>query len=134
MSTRGFPIEVLLYYSQIKIAFSQNIYCFLIHFKTFFKIIKSRLQKSFIQSYFKNTQSTQGKCCKIKITCSLTNIQTCNLFIKWYSTLHLNIFVPNVLNKRNLSEIQDKYLISHFYSREGEFFRNCIQVNKQNFK
>ena len=52
-------------------------------------------------------QSTQSKCCKIKIT-------SYNLFIKWFPTLHLNIIVPNVFNKRSLLEIQGKHFMSCF--------------------
>ena len=40
--------------------------------------------------------------------------------------LHLNIFVPNELNKRKLPDIHDKHLISCFKSHGGEhFFKNC---------
>ena len=38
------------------------------------------------------------------------------------NALHLNIFVPNVFNKRNLPEIQGKSILSQFESREGECF------------
>ena len=44
----------------------------------------------------------------------LQNKKTCNLFIKRFSALHLNIFILNAFNKRNFSEIHDKHFMSHF--------------------
>ena len=58
------------------------------------------------QSNSEIMQSTQWKCCEIKITSC-----TCNFFIKRFPALHLNIFVPNIFNKRNLDEIQDNNIL-----------------------
>ena len=38
-------------------------------------------------------------------------ICTCNLFIKRFKELYLNIFVPNVFNKINLPQIRDKNIL-----------------------
>ena len=45
-----------------------------------------------------------------------------------FPALHLNIFVPNVFNKKNLFELQDKHFISHFSSREGECFSKEMEL------
>ena len=47
----------------------------------------------------------------IKVLRNNITSSTCNLLIKRFSALHLNIFVPNVFNKRNLPEIQDKNIL-----------------------
>ena len=59
-----------------------------------------------MQSRSEIIQRTRSKCCEIKIISC-----TCDLFIKRFPALHLNIFVPNVFNKRNLPEIQDKNIL-----------------------
>ena len=59
-------------------------------------------------------QSTQPECCEINVTC------TYNLFIKRFPALHLNIFVPNVFNKRNLREIQDKNILCLAFNHEKD--------------
>ena len=38
-------------------------------------------------------------------------IFTCNLFIKRFTELYLDIFVPNVFNKINLPQIRDKNIL-----------------------
>ena len=128
MLTRVFLIEILLhrqstqkqcffnrfYYSQIKRTFSRHIYCYPIHFQTFFTIMMSLLYKLFIQSHFESIQSTQSKYYEIKTAQSFMNMKTCNLFIKRFTAFDLNIFVPCVFNKRNHPETQDKYFIFSF--------------------
>ena len=51
---------------------------------------------------------------KYPINLLQNKITSCNLFIERFPELHLNIFVPNVFNKRNLPDIQDKHFILDF--------------------
>ena len=76
----------------------------------------------FIQSHSKIMQSTQSKCCEIRITSWITNMQP---FYKTVSRTPSEYFVPNVFNKRNLPEIQDK----HFVSRFNAWRRRFLQKN-----
>ena len=60
----------------------------------------------------------------IKVLRNKNNImQTCKLFRKRFSTLHLYFFVPNVFNKRHLPEIQDKNFMSRFSLGETVFLQ-----------
>ena len=101
---------IWFYYSQIIITFSRSFYYFLIHIQTFpndYDVMTLKIIHPItFQNYTKHP---------IKVLQNKNNImQTCNLFIKRFSALHLNIFVPNVFNKRNLPEIQDKHFMSRF--------------------
>ena len=40
--------------------------------------------------------------------------------MKQFPTLHLNIFVPNVFNKRNLPEIQDRNILCFAFNQAKE--------------
>ena len=104
-------IFIHFYYWQIMRTFSRSFCCFLIHIQTIFlTMIMSRIWKLFIQSHSKIIQSTQSKCCKTKIT-------SCKhaTFLKNGSPhSNLNIFAPNVVNKRNLPEIQNRHFMSSF--------------------
>ena len=96
------------YYSQIMRTFSRNFYCFLIPiiFKVLFNDCDATTFKIIHPITFWNIQSTQSKCCEMKITSC-----TRNLFIKQFPALYLNIFVANVFNNRDLPEIQDKNIL-----------------------
>ena len=48
----------------------------------------------------------------IKVLQNKNNMETLNLFMKRFPTLHLNVFILNVFNKGNLPEIQVKYFMS----------------------
>ena len=89
---------IYFYYSQIMRTFSrQSFYCFLIH----------------IQSYFLMIMMSQH-CKIIKVLQNKNNITHMQPFYKQFPTLHPNIFVLYVFNKRNLLEIQDKNILCHF--------------------
>ena len=96
------------YYWKIMITFRRNFYCFLIHiiFKVLFKNCDITNLKIIHPITFRNCTKHPIKVLWNKITSC-----TCNLFIKRFTTLHLNIFVPNVFNKRNLPEIQGKNIL-----------------------
>ena len=112
------------YYSQIMRTFSRNFNWFLIHiiFKVLFKDCDVTTLKTTYPITFRIMQSTQSKCCEIKIKSC-----TCNLFIKRFPALHLNIFVPNKFNKRNLPEIQDKNIscLPFNYAKESVSSKKC---------
>ena len=98
------------YYSQIMRTFSRSFYCFLIHIQTFFNDYDVTTLKIIHPITFQNYTKHP-----IKVLRNENNIMlTCNLFTKRFPALHLNIFVPNVFNKRNLPEIQDKHFMSRF--------------------
>ena len=112
MSTRGFLIEILLhrhnaqqavvisgfsihvYYSQIMKTFSQSICCFLINIQIFFNDYDVTTLEIIHPITFRNYTKHPMKVLRNKINIILT----CNLFIKRFIALYLNIFVPNVFN------------------------------------
>ena len=108
MYSRQSNLFIHFYYSQIMRTFSRNFYCFLIPiiFKVLFNDCDATTFKIIHPITFRNIQSTQSKCCEMKITSC-----TRNLFIKQFPALYLNIFVANVFNNRDLPEIQDKNIL-----------------------
>ena len=82
-----------------------------------------------MQSHSEIIQSTQSKCSKIKITC------TCNLFIQRFPALHLNVFVPNVFNKRNLRyNIKTFECLAFNHAKDSQVNNLCPDRNIDCFK
>ena len=58
---------------------------------------------------------------------------TCKVFIKRFPALHLNNFVPNAFNKRNLPLVQDKniFCLAFDHAKESVSSKKCWVI-KQN--
>ena len=144
MSTKGFLIEILLhiYHAQQKEVISSFLFSFITHeiwehligvftvSRYIFKVLFNDYDITALKIIYPITFRSYTKH-PIKVLRNKNNIMYMQPFYKTVPALHLNIFVPNVFNKRNLPEIQDNrktFCLAFNHTKESVFSKNAVRL------